>query len=130
MTKESKFINGLRYTDDETAEIVQMVLAGKVNKSYKRTLVVFVEKQSSDVCHKYQVLSPQSSGDRYDLELVEGMGVNAYDIDNKEYIDLSAGIGVNSLDYFFKRVYIAGGHVLKPIVEREKIIVIDVLSCR
>ena len=32
---------------------------------------------------------------RYDLELVEGMGVNAYDIDNKEYIDLSAGIGVN-----------------------------------
>ena len=30
--KESKFINGLRYTDDETADIVQMVLAGKVNK--------------------------------------------------------------------------------------------------
>ncbi len=30
--KESKFINGLRYTDDETAQIVQMVLAGKVNK--------------------------------------------------------------------------------------------------
>ncbi len=30
--KESKFINGLRYTDQETAEIVQMVLAGKVNK--------------------------------------------------------------------------------------------------
>ena len=31
--KESKFINGLRYTDGETAEIVRMVLAGKVNKS-------------------------------------------------------------------------------------------------
>ena len=30
--KESKFIGGLRYTDKETAEIVQMVLAGKVNK--------------------------------------------------------------------------------------------------
>lgn len=29
---ESKFINGLRYTDKNTAEIVQMVLAGKVNK--------------------------------------------------------------------------------------------------
>ena len=29
---ESKFINGLRYTDKDTAEIVQMVLAGKVNK--------------------------------------------------------------------------------------------------
>ena len=30
--KESKFINGLRYTDSETMEIVQMVLTGKLNK--------------------------------------------------------------------------------------------------
>ena len=29
---ESKFVNGLRYTDSETAEVVQMVLAGKTNK--------------------------------------------------------------------------------------------------
>lgn len=30
--KESKFVNGLRYTDDDAMDIVQMVLAGKVNK--------------------------------------------------------------------------------------------------
>ena len=30
--KESKFIDGLRYTDAETMEIVQMVLTGKLNK--------------------------------------------------------------------------------------------------
>lgn len=30
--KESKFVNGLRYTDKETMNIVQMVLCGKVNK--------------------------------------------------------------------------------------------------
>lgn len=30
--KESRFVNGLRYTDDETMEIVQMVLTGKLNK--------------------------------------------------------------------------------------------------
>jgi acetylglutamate kinase len=30
--KESRFVNGLRYTDDEDIEIVQMVLAGKTNK--------------------------------------------------------------------------------------------------
>ena len=30
--KESKFVDGLRVTDKETAEIVQMVLAGKINK--------------------------------------------------------------------------------------------------
>ena len=32
LSLESRFINGLRYTDDDTAEVVQMVLAGKVNK--------------------------------------------------------------------------------------------------
>ncbi len=32
MGKESKFIDGLRYTDGETAEVAAMVLAGKVNK--------------------------------------------------------------------------------------------------
>lgn len=31
--KKSEFIDGLRVTDQETAEIVQMVLAGKINKS-------------------------------------------------------------------------------------------------
>ena len=30
--KDHKFINGLRFTDFETMEIVQMVLAGKINK--------------------------------------------------------------------------------------------------
>ncbi len=31
--KEVKFVNGLRVTDKETVDVVQMVLAGKVNKS-------------------------------------------------------------------------------------------------
>lgn len=33
INKESKFINGLRYTDEETMDVVQMVLCGKVNKN-------------------------------------------------------------------------------------------------
>ncbi len=36
--KESRFVNGLRYTDQETMEIVQMVLCGKVNKDLVATL--------------------------------------------------------------------------------------------
>lgn len=40
--KQSQFVNGLRYTDDETIEIVQMVLAGKVNKD----LVSLLEKHN------------------------------------------------------------------------------------
>ena len=31
--KESVFVDGLRVTDEETADVVQMVLAGKINKS-------------------------------------------------------------------------------------------------
>ena len=36
--KEPTFINGLRYTDEETMEIVQMVLCGKVNKNLVATI--------------------------------------------------------------------------------------------
>ncbi|HZK39886.1 MAG TPA: acetylglutamate kinase [Clostridia bacterium] len=39
MGKKSVFINGLRYTDEETAEVVQMVLAGKINKDLVQLLV-------------------------------------------------------------------------------------------
>ena len=41
--KESRFVNGLRYTDRETMDIVQMVLCGKVNKD----LVTLLEKAGS-----------------------------------------------------------------------------------
>lgn len=36
--KESKFVNGMRYTDQETMDIVQQVLAGKVNKDLVQLL--------------------------------------------------------------------------------------------
>ena len=39
--KESRFVDGLRYTDAETMDVVEMVLAGKVNKS----LVQYLEQQ-------------------------------------------------------------------------------------
>ena len=32
LNKKSEFVNGLRYTDEETMDVVQMVLCGKVNK--------------------------------------------------------------------------------------------------
>ena len=36
--KESRFVRGLRYTDEETMDIVQMVLCGKVNKNLVATI--------------------------------------------------------------------------------------------
>jgi acetylglutamate kinase len=38
--KESVFVDGLRVTDKETADIVQMVLAGKINKSLVNLLEI------------------------------------------------------------------------------------------
>lgn len=35
---ESRFVNGLRYTDEETVNVVKMVLAGKVNKELVQLL--------------------------------------------------------------------------------------------
>lgn len=39
--KESVFVDGLRVTDKETADVVQMVLAGKINKSLVNLLGTF-----------------------------------------------------------------------------------------
>ena len=36
--KESKFVDGLRYTDEETMDVVQQVLCGRVNKNLVSTL--------------------------------------------------------------------------------------------
>jgi len=37
--KEAKFVNGLRYTDRETMDVVQSVLCGKVNKDLVATII-------------------------------------------------------------------------------------------
>ena len=44
--KESKFVNGLRYTDKETMSIVQQVLAGQVNKD----LVALLKGRGVGLC--------------------------------------------------------------------------------
>lgn len=54
-----------------------------------------IKNSVKDIDKKYVM----NTYNRYDLEIVEGMGVNAYDADGKEYLDLSSGIGVNSLGY-------------------------------
>ena len=38
INKQSEFVNGLRYTDEETIKFVEMVLAGKVNKDLVQLL--------------------------------------------------------------------------------------------
>ena len=49
LNKEAIFVNGLRYTDDETMEIGQMVLAGKVNKDLVE-LVSRIDGKAMGIC--------------------------------------------------------------------------------
>ncbi len=48
--KESKFENGMRVTDAETIDIVQQVLAGKVNKSLVQLLEKACDKRRFGIC--------------------------------------------------------------------------------
>ena len=54
--KKPEFVNGLRVTDEETAEIVQMVLAGKINKSLVNILELKVIKLRSHSLHIDQLI--------------------------------------------------------------------------
>ncbi len=88
--KESRFINGLRYTDSETMDIVQMILAGKVNKD----LVSLIEQKGGSaagfcgldgsmlICKKHQ---PDNTDYGFVGEIVQ---VNTKLIDNA----LDAGV--------------------------------------
>lgn len=75
--KESKFINGLRYTDDETMDIVQMVLAGKINKE----LVSLINQKGAKaigICGlDCGIIKAQKKGGEVDYGLVgEITGIN------------------------------------------------------
>lgn len=95
--KESKFINGLRYTDEETVRVVQMVLAGKTNKD----LVGLLQAQNGraiGLCgiDGNLIQAKKLSGD-VDLGLVgEVTGVDTkliYDVLNDGYIPVIATLG-------------------------------------
>lgn len=77
--KESKFVNGLRYTDSETMDVVEMVLCGKVNKG----LVNYIQKLGGKAVglsglDGSMLVAKKLSGDGYDYGSVgEIIGCNA-----------------------------------------------------
>jgi len=86
--KEPEFVGGLRYTDEETMDVVEMVLAGKVNKD----LVAVIGRQGGKavgLCGADGCLLPAHRLEKGpDLGLVgEIEGVN------REILDLALGAG-------------------------------------
>ncbi len=95
---ESKFVDGLRYTDEATMDVVQMVLAGKVNKD----LVALLEQcggKAMGLCGMDgRMIQAQKKKGDVDLGLVgEVTGVNPdpiLDALSKGYIPVISTIGM------------------------------------
>lgn len=97
--KESKFIHGLRYTDQETMNVVQMVLAGKTNKDLvgmlhrKGAKAVGICGLDGGLIHAEKLKSEE------DLGFVGTItGINEtilFDLLEKGYIPVVASVGVD-----------------------------------
>ena len=101
---ESRFVKGLRYTDEDTMEVVQQVLAGKVNKD----LVQLLESSGGKalgLCGLDGGLIRAAKKDDVDVGLVgEILSVNAQviqDVVDKGYVPIIATIagGINNAKY-------------------------------
>ena len=95
--KETKFVGGLRYTDKETAEIVQMVLAGKVNKELV-TLLNRNKGSAIGLCgldgNMIKVKKMQSSVDLGYVGEIDQIDVSIiHDCIDKGYIPVIATVG-------------------------------------
>lgn len=97
--KESRFVNGLRYTDEETVDIVKMVLGGKVNKDLVTLLALHGGKAmglcgtdgNMMICHKKKGevdLGFVGEIDRVDVRPIK-------DVLDAGYIPVIATVGVD-----------------------------------
>lgn len=97
---ESKFVNGLRYTDSDTAEVVQMVLAGKTNKDLVSLIGVSGGK-AVGLCgiDGAMIKAKKKADDEYDYGYVgEITGIDPAPIKKvleEDYIPVIATVGVD-----------------------------------
>lgn len=84
INKPTKFIDGLRYTDEETMEIVQMVLAGQMNKD----LVSMISQAGSTAVGICGMDAGLIKAKKYDGEVDLGYVGQITDINEKLVVDL------------------------------------------
>lgn len=97
--KESKFIHGLRYTDQETMNVVQMVLAGKTNKDLvgmlhrKGAKAVGICGLDGGLIHAEKLKSEEDLGF---VGTITGIDETIlFDLLDKGYIPVVASVGVD-----------------------------------
>lgn len=122
--KESKFVSGMRVTDEETMEIVEMVLTGKVNKDIVTLINQFGGKaiglSGKDgnliKAKKKTVTVPGENGEEVLVDLGHVGEVDKINakilqiITGQEFIPVIAPIGVddNGVSYNINADYVAG----------------------
>lgn len=95
---ESKFINGLRYTDKETIDIVKMVLCGKVNKELVSALQLHGGKALGLCgCDAQMIMAEKMGGDvdyGYVGEITKITTKPIIDALNNGYVPIISTVGV------------------------------------
>ncbi|NBK97130.1 MAG: acetylglutamate kinase [Clostridia bacterium] len=105
MNKPVKFINGLRYTDEETMEVAQMVLAGKMNKD----LVSMISQAGASavgICgmDAHLIKAKKYMHDKdlgYVGEITQVNEKLIIDLLNNQYIPVIASIGVDENNHAY-----------------------------
>jgi acetylglutamate kinase len=136
--KEPEFVNGLRVTDDETMEIVEMVLMGKVNQhivslfNQQGARAVGLSGRDAEILQarrkdKVQVGSG-AAGDKVDLgrvgEIIQINPAPIHTLSDNGYIPVlsSIGSGLNGESLNINADYVAGE--LSVSLKAEKLIVL------
>jgi acetylglutamate kinase len=104
--KEPKFVGGMRVTDEETVEIVEMVLVGRINKAIVALInhhggkAVGLSGKDADLIRAHRRLHRMPDGEEVDIGLVgEVDAVNAEPIrllDEHGYIPVIAPVGAGA----------------------------------
>ena len=104
--KESRFVGGMRVTDEETVEIVEMVLVGKINKQIVGLInhhggrAVGLSGKDGDLIRAHRRLHRMADGSQVDIGLVgEVDSVNPEPIrllEANDFIPVIAPVGVGS----------------------------------
>lgn len=136
--KESKFINGMRVTDGETMDIVEMVLGGLVNKSIVSLInhnggqaVGLTGKDGGMIRAKKMLMTQQSdSGEQEAIDLghvgeitaIDPSLVNSLDLGNFIPVIAPIGVGEDAASYNINADLVAGK--MASILGAEKLLLL------
>jgi acetylglutamate kinase len=96
---ESKFVDGLRYTDEETAKVVQMVLCGKTNKDLVKLIgrcggkAIGICGLDGSMIHAVKLESEEDLGFVGRITAIDSSPI--LDIMNAGYIPIVAAVGAD-----------------------------------